>query len=104
MSDEDLEAYEAELELKLYREYRDVLTMFAYVVETERRFYLANAVEVTPHPVGDDVYFELLLTDAWVWDMYRPARFVSEVRVLTFRDVNVERVAGGDAAPPVLPE
>jgi hypothetical protein len=32
------------------------------------------------------------LRDAWVWDMYRPARFVPEVRVVTFRDVNVERL------------
>ena len=42
MSTEDLERYETEIELQLYREYRDVLPMFQYVVETERRFYLAN--------------------------------------------------------------
>jgi hypothetical protein len=30
------------------------------------------------------------LHDAWVWDMYRPARFVTLVRVVTFKDVNVE--------------
>ena len=35
---------------------------------------------------------ELELSDAWVWDMYRPARFVPSVRVVTFRDVNVERL------------
>jgi hypothetical protein len=90
VSAEDLERYETELELQLYQEYRDVARMFAYVVETERRFYLANGVEVTPHEVNGDVWFELLLRDAWVWDMYRPVRFVQEVRVLTFRDVNVE--------------
>jgi hypothetical protein len=39
-----------------------------------------------------DVYFEVSLTDAWVWDMYRQARFVKQVRVLTFRDVNVEEL------------
>ena len=103
MSGEDLEAFEAELELQLYREYRDVLGMFAYVVETERRFYLANSVDVKPRGAGPELYFELELTDAWVWDMYRPARFVSEVRVLTFRDVNVERVAHGDG-PAVFPQ
>ena len=32
------------------------------------------------------------MTDAWVWDMYRPARFVKNVRVLTFKDVNVEEL------------
>ena len=38
------------------------------------------------------VYFELELRDAWVWDMYRPARFVSNVHVVTFRDVNIEEL------------
>jgi hypothetical protein len=44
VSAEDLEKYEADLELQLYREYRDVVGLFSYVVETERRFYLANGV------------------------------------------------------------
>lgn len=103
MSAEDLERYEAEMELQLYREYRDVVRMFRYVVETERRFYLANDVQVTPREAGDDAYFELELRDAWVWDMYRPARFVSEVHAVTFRDVNVERIASaGTDEPPFL--
>jgi hypothetical protein len=46
MSAEDLERYETEIELQLYREYRDVLPMFQYVVETERRFDLANDVKL----------------------------------------------------------
>ena len=32
------------------------------------------------------------LSDAWVWDMFRPARFVKPVRVITFKDVNIEEV------------
>lgn len=97
MSSEDLERYETEIELQLYREYRDVLPMFQYVVETERRFYLANEVNVQARTDdGGQVYFELELRDAWVWDMYRPARFVASVRVLTFRDVNVEELASKD--------
>ena len=47
MSAEDLEQYENEQELALYREYRDVVGLFRYVVETERRFYLCNAVDMT---------------------------------------------------------
>jgi hypothetical protein len=42
------------------------------------------------------VYFELELQDAWVWDMYRPARFVSNVRVVTFKDVNIEELPNKD--------
>ena len=96
MSAEDLERYETEIELQLYKEYRDVLPMFSYVVETERRFYLANTVKMDVKNEQGRVYFELNLQDAWVWDMYRPARFVTNVRVVTFTDVNVEELAGKD--------
>jgi hypothetical protein len=101
MSDEEIEKYEVEQELRLYREYRDVLPMFSYVVETERRFYLANQVELTRH--GDEGWVEIEMTDAWVWDMHRPARFVSKVRVLTTHDVNIEELKGADV-PSLGPE
>jgi len=87
--EDDIERFEEERELELYREYRDVVGMFSYVVETERRFYLANSVEIHERPDG---WIEVILGDAWVWDMFRPARFVSSVRVLTRRDVNVEEL------------
>ncbi|MFT3899783.1 DUF2469 domain-containing protein [Gordonia sp. (in: high G+C Gram-positive bacteria)] len=92
MSAEDLEKYEAEMELSLYREYKDIVGQFTYAVETDRRFYLANNVELAPRNADGEVYFELRLTDAWVWDLYRPARFVKQVRVITFKDVNVEEL------------
>jgi hypothetical protein len=96
VSAEDLERYETEIELQLYKEYRDVLPMFTYIVETERRFYLTNQVKLDVRSEAGQVYFELELRDAWVWDMYRPARFVSNVRVVTFKDVNIEeRDKGG---------
>ena len=97
MSAEDLERYEAELELQLYREYRDVVGLFTFVVETDRRFYLTTEVSVTQHGEdAGDVYFEVTMSDAWVWDMYRPARFVKNVRVLTFKDVNVEEIGNDE--------
>ncbi|MFP5376822.1 MAG: DUF2469 domain-containing protein [Acidimicrobiia bacterium] len=92
MSAEDLERYETEIELQLYQEYRAVLPMFRYVMETERRFYLANDVKMEARGDGGRTYLEIDLRDAWVWDMYRPARFVSSVRVVTFKDVNVEEL------------
>jgi len=94
MSSEDLERYETEIELQLYREYRDVLPMFQYVVETERRFYLANDVDLEVKHDGGGTHFDLRLRDAWVWDMYRNSRFVSDVHVVTFRDVNIEELPG----------
>ena len=97
MNEEDLERYETEVELQIYKEYRDVLPMFKYVVETERRFYLANKVDLSTRQVGDAVYFEIELEDAWVWDMYRPARFLQKVRVMSCRDVNIEELEPGTA-------
>jgi hypothetical protein len=93
------------MELQLYREYRDVVGLFGYVVETERRFYLTNSVDVTPRSTdGGDVYFEVTMADAWVWDMYRPARFVKNVRVLTFKDVNVEELARSELSVDLPPQ
>lgn len=92
MSTEDLEQYEADLELQLYKEYKDVCPMFTYVVETERRFYLCNDVKQKVHAEDGRTFVELELRDAWVWDMYRAHRFVPAVRVVTFKDVNVEEL------------
>jgi len=92
LSSDDLENFEAERELQLAQEYQDVASMFKFAVETERRFYLANdvAMKVTGDPARPLI--ELELTDAWVWDMYRKTRFIPKVRVLTFKDVNVEEL------------
>ena len=101
MSAEDLEKYETEMELQLYREYRDVVGLFAYVVETERRFYLTNTVDLQVRSTENgEVFFEVTMQDAWVWDMYRPARFAKNVKVLTFKDVNVEELSPADIELP----
>ncbi len=92
VSTEDLENYESERELQLAQEYQDVSGLFRYAVETERRFYLANEVKVRVVDDGPRPLVEVELNDAWVWDMYRRSRFVPSVKVLTFRDVNVEEL------------
>ena len=46
-----------------------------------------NVLSDGPRPM-----VEVVLTDAWVWDMYRKTRFVPTVRVVTFKDVNVEEL------------
>ncbi len=92
MSSDDLENFEAERELQLAQEYQDVAAMFRFAVETERRFYLANEVNVTVTGDPSRPVIEVELADAWVWDMYRKTRFIPKVRVLTFKDVNVEEL------------
>ena len=101
MSAEDLEKYETEMELQLYREYRDVVGLFS---TWSRR----SGASTSPTPSSStsatadngEVFFEVTMQDAWVWDMYRPARFVKNVRVVTFKDVNVEELAKSDLQLP----
>ena len=99
MGEEELDDYESTLELALVQEYKAVVGMFEYAVETDRRFYLANDVAVEVRAVGTPTLLEINLHDAWVWDMYRAARFVPSVRILTFRDVNIERLPKEDLQP-----
>jgi len=47
------------------------------------------------------VFFEVSMSDAWVWDMYRPARFAKNVKVLTFKDVNVEELSPQEIDQPL---
>jgi hypothetical protein len=94
MDENEIEDFDREAELALYREYRDVVGTFRFVIETERRFYLANEVELKRVDAATDFYFELNMKDVWVWDIYRTDRFVKSVRVLTFKDVNVEELSG----------
>ncbi len=99
MSEEELDEYEASLEFALVQEYKAVVGMFDFAVETDRRFYLANDVTVEVRSNVSPTLVEVTLRDAWVWDMYRSARFVPSVRVLTFRDVNIERLPKEDLQP-----
>ena len=74
MALEDLERYETDVELKIYKEYRDVVAMFRYVVETERRFYLANNVDVqTRHGEEPSTSSWNLMTDGCGTCIARPA-------------------------------
>ncbi len=93
MSEDDLDRYESEIELALLQEYRAVFSMFRYAVETHRRFYLANEVKVSVREGSNPVCVDVELRDAWVWDVYRPARFVPLVNIVSFKDVNVEMLS-----------
>ncbi|MBU6347678.1 MAG: DUF2469 domain-containing protein [Actinomycetales bacterium] len=94
MSADDLERKETELELDLYQSYGELVYAFRYIIHTERRKYLANghSLKVCTNDAGD-VYFDLTLEDAWVWDLYGQARFVKQARVLSFKDINIEELA-----------
>jgi Protein of unknown function (DUF2469) len=99
VGEEELDDYESTLELALVQEYKAVVGTFNYAVETDRRFYLANDVVIEVRSTSTPTLLEVTLNDAWVWDMYRTARFVPSVRVLTFRDVNIEKLPKEDLQP-----
>ena len=94
MDENDFDDYDREAELALFREYRTVADTFRFVIETERRLYLANEVDFKRIDTATDFYFELVMSDVWVCDIYRTDRFVKSVRVLTFKDVNIEELTG----------
>jgi len=100
MNVDDLDNYESKLELDLYREYRGVIDIFKYAVETERRFYLCNDVNLVVRTEGTDVYYEVAMVDAGVWDMYRPSRFVKVAKVMTFKDVSIEELQHSELRVP----
>jgi hypothetical protein len=91
---DELDVYEAEKRLALYTEYRDVARVFTYYVETELRAYLANEVEVEPHPAEGGIYFKVTLTDAWIYEAERVNRFVPEAIIYSMGDVHVQRLKG----------
>jgi uncharacterized protein DUF2469 len=99
VGEEELDDYESTLELALVQEYKAVVGTFNFAVETDRRFYLANEVAIEVRSTGTPTLLEVTLSDAWVWDMYRTARFVPSVRVLTFRDVNIEKLPKEELQP-----
>ena len=97
---QELDDFDADSELSLYREYRDIVKTFRFVIETERRFYLANDVELKRVDTDTDFYFEIQMSDVWVWDAYRTNRFVKSARVFTFKDVNIEEIGNHELEIP----
>ena len=89
---DELDMYEAEKRLKLYKEYENALASFPYYIETELRAYLANNVSVEPVVGAGGVYFKVTLTDVWIYEAERRNRFVPETVIWSFNDVHVQRL------------
>jgi hypothetical protein len=92
---DDLDEYEAELELALKKEYQAVFGLFRYCVLTPDATYLCNKLEKTMTPQASYPYFNLRLEDVWVWDKNRPTRIIprTEIFVVT-GDVTIEELRG----------
>lgn len=94
---DELEEYDAELELQLKREYNDVFPLFRYCVMTQEATYLCNAIERELVPDVPYPLFRVAMDDVWVWDKNRPTRIIPRVEVHTTQDLVIETLrSGGD--------
>jgi len=97
---DDLEEYDAELELRLKREYATVFGLFRYCVLTAEATYLCNELDVQRNDQAAYPFARLLMTDVWVWDKSRPTRMIPRVELWTSGDVTVEELRGEGDGPP----
>ena len=94
---DDLDEFEAELELRLKREYSDVFELFRFCVLTQDATYLCNKLDLNYSPQPSYPFYHLKMEDVWVWDKNRPTRIIPRTEVWTSSDVTVEELrAEGD--------
>ena len=101
---DDLDEYEAELELVLKKEYQAVFGLFRYCVLTPDATYLCNKLERTYAPQPAYPFIRLTLEDVWVWDKNRPTRMIPRAEVYTSSDVTIEELRGEGDEPTLTPE
>ena len=101
---DELDEYEAELELRLKKEYSAVFSLFRYCVLTPDTTYLCNKVELQPRIQPAYPLFEVEMEDVWVWDKNRPSRMIPRTRIFTSGDVTVEELRGEGEEPTLTAE
>jgi hypothetical protein len=89
---DELDEFEAELELRLKREYTAVFGLFRYCVLTQDATYLCNKLDLQSIPQPSYPFFHLKMEDVWVWDKNRPTRIIPRTEVYTSSDVTVEEL------------
>jgi hypothetical protein len=91
---DELDEFEADLELQLKREYSAVFPLFRYCVMTQDATYLCNKLDVNYVPQQAYPFFHVKMEDVWVWDKNRPTRMIPRAEVYTSNDVTVEELRG----------
>jgi hypothetical protein len=89
---DELDEYEAELELRLKKEYTAVFGLFRYCVLTQDATYLCNKLDLNYVPQPSYPFFHLKMEDVWVWDKNRPTRIIPRAEVWTSSDITVEEL------------
>jgi hypothetical protein len=101
---DELDEFEAELELRLKREYTAVFGLFRYCVLTQDATYLCNKLDLSYVPQPSYPFFHLKMEDVWVWDKNRPTRIIPRTEVYTSSDVTVEELRGEGDGPSLTAE
>ena len=104
---DELDEFEAGLELALKKEYTAVFSLFRYCVLTQDATYLCNKLDLqqaAPTAPGALPFFQLELEDVWVWDKNRPTRMIPRTKVFTSGDVTIEELRGEGDEPTLTPE
>ena len=101
---DELDEFEAELELRLKREYADVFELFRYCVLTQDATYLCNRLEKNFSPQPSYPFYHLKMEDVWVWDKNRPTRLIPRAEIYTSSDVTVEELRGEGDGPKLTAE
>ena len=102
---DDLDEYEAELELRLKKEYQAVYGLFRYCVLTPDATYLCNRLEKTVATLQSYPFIDLKLEDVWVWDKNRPTLMIPRTEIIVVSgDVTIEELRGEGDEPTLTPE
>ena len=101
---DELDEYEAELELQLRKEYSAVFGLFRYCVLTQDATYLCNKLDLQYVPQPAYPFFQLKMEDVWVWDKNRPTRIIPRAEVFTSSDVTIEELRGEGDEPKLTAE
>src|SRR5262245_19211747 len=101
---DDLDEYEAELELSLKREYSAVFSLFRFCVLTQDATYLCNKLDLEALPQVSYPFFHVRMEDVWVWDKNRPSRIIPRAEVYTSGDVTVEELRAEGEEPQLTAE
>ena len=101
---DELDEFEADLELTLKKEYSAVFSLFRYCVLTQDATYLCNRLDLQYVPQPSYPFFHLKMEDVWVWDKNRPTRIIPRAEVYTSSDVTVEELRGEGDEPNLTAE
>ena len=101
---DELDEFEAELELRLKREYTAVFPLFRYCVVWQDMTYLCNVLDVEVTANASYPFLRVKMEDVWVWEKHRPTRMLPRAEIFTAGEVNWEELRGENDEPRLTAE